>query len=72
MSVGISIYKDHLRLVNAGSKGINQMASIVKDTEVYFGIIRVAFGTGRFRRTKWVFVSWSGDKVSCSAGAVTM
>jgi hypothetical protein len=53
-----------LTLVNAGALGSNQMSVYVKDDRVYFGLLRLAFGTGRYRRTKWAFVSWSGEKVS--------
>ena len=30
---------------------------------VLYGLVRMSFGSGRFRRTKWVFIHWSGPKV---------
>ena len=39
------------------------MSVYVRDDQVYFGLLRLAFGTGRYRRTKWAFVSWSGEKM---------
>ena len=50
-------------LVNAGARGSNEMSVYVRDEQVYFGLLRLAFGTGRYRRTKWAFVSWSGEKM---------
>ena len=39
---------------------------LLVDVQVTFGLLRLGFGTGRFRRTKYIFVHWSGYVVvSC-------
>ena len=42
------------------------MSKWLKDDELLCGIVRLAFGKGRFRRVKWAYLTWSGP----SAGAV--
>eukprot|EP01006_Ploeotia_vitrea_P023649 TRINITY_DN561_c0_g1_i1.p1 TRINITY_DN561_c0_g1~~TRINITY_DN561_c0_g1_i1.p1 ORF type:complete len:396 (+),score=94.09 TRINITY_DN561_c0_g1_i1:31-1188(+) len=49
-----------LKLVNAGSLSIMEMIDHVPEDQVVYGLLRLAFGTGTFRRTKWVFVHWIG------------
>lgn len=39
------------------------MVKWLQEDQFYYGLLRLGFGTGRFRRTKWVFVVWSGPKV---------
>ena len=51
------------RLVEGGSNGIFELVEHLPEEKVLFGIFRVAFGTGRFRRTKHVMFQWTGDKV---------
>lgn len=43
---------DETKLVfaNAGSMGVNEMREWLKEDKVYFGIIRMGFGSGTFRR----------------------
>ena len=53
----------HLDFVNAGSLSVNEMRKWLKDDEVYAGLLRMGFGTGKFRRTKWIFVWWCGQKM---------
>lgn len=50
-------------VVNAGSGSVPEMVRFLDDNQVFFGILRMAFGTGVFRRCKWVFIHWSGEKV---------
>lgn len=52
-----------LTLVEGGSGGIFELVDQLPDDKVVFGLLRLAFGTGRFRRTKHVFFQWSGDGV---------
>ena len=49
-----------------GSLSVPEMANWLKDDELLCGVMRLAFGVGRFRRVKWAFLTWSGP----SAGAV--
>jgi len=52
-----------LEFVNAGSLSVNECVKWLKDDESYFGVLRMGFGEGKFRRTKWVFFTYSGPKV---------
>ena len=51
-------------LLNAGGGGIPEMSGLLEDDAVQFGLLRLAFGIGRFRRTKRIFFQWAGDSVS--------
>lgn len=49
---------------NAGSLSVDEMNKWLKDDEVLFGLLRMGFGAGIFRRVKWICIHWSGDKVT--------
>ena len=49
--------------VNAGSLSLPEMKNWLKDDQVLFGLVRMGFGCGRFRRIKWIFICWSGSGV---------
>jgi len=49
--------------VNSGSLSAPEMVKWLKDDQSCFGLLRMGFGSGRFRRTKWIFLVWSGSKV---------
>jgi hypothetical protein len=53
-----------LQLINAGGGSVVQMARYLKDDQVCFGLLRLGFGGSNMRRTKWVFVFWSGQNMS--------
>ena len=40
------------------------MFSALKPDQVQYGIMRLTFGEGRFRRSHWVFVCWSPDSMT--------
>jgi len=52
-----------LKLVNAGGGSVMQMERYLKDDAVCFGLLRMSFGAGNLRRTKWIFLQWSGEKM---------
>jgi hypothetical protein len=52
-----------LQLVEAGSNGLFEVMASLPADKVLFGVVRVGFGTGRFRRTKRIFFQWVGDNV---------
>lgn len=52
-----------LRLVEAGSNGLFEVVEHLDDDKLLFGIVRMAFGVGRFRRSKHIFFMWAGDAV---------
>ena len=52
-----------LNFVNAGSLSVNECRKWLKEDENYFGVLRMGFGSGMFRRTKWIFFAFSGPKV---------
>ena len=49
--------------VDAGSLSFDEMSTALDDGQVLAGVIRLGFGTGRFRRTKLIAVWWMGDAV---------
>ncbi len=49
-----------LDFFNAGSGSIEEMRRWLPADEVLFGLLRLGFASGRFRRTKFIFVHWSG------------
>lgn len=49
--------------INAGSLSVPEMQKWLKPDAVCFGLLRMGFGSGRFRRTKWVYIVWSGPSV---------
>lgn len=53
-----------LELWDAGSLSVAEMHTILPDDEVLCGLIRMGFGTGQFRRTKWIGIWYSGANVS--------
>ena len=56
-----------LKLIDAGSDSIPEMQSNLDDKKVMFGIIRLGFGMGSFRRTKWVCVTFVGSSIGAVA-----
>lgn len=54
-----------LQLVAGGSGSIDEMRDCMEqnDKEVMFGLLRIGFGVGRLRRTKYVFVQAIGPGV---------
>eukprot|EP01063_Lacrimia_lanifica_P026049 TRINITY_DN3436_c0_g3_i1.p1 TRINITY_DN3436_c0_g3~~TRINITY_DN3436_c0_g3_i1.p1 ORF type:complete len:517 (+),score=249.87 TRINITY_DN3436_c0_g3_i1:46-1551(+) len=54
---------DPLKLFNAGSKSIDEMHDNLDETKVLFGLIRLGFGSGAYRRNKWVCVTFIGSQV---------
>jgi hypothetical protein len=52
-----------LPLENAGGGSVEEMCESLKDTEVLFGMLRLGFGSGRFRRNHFVFIHWHGESV---------
>lgn len=49
--------------VDAGSLSVPELKKNLADDQVLFGLLRMGFGSGRFRRTKWVYLCWSGPSV---------
>ena len=47
----------------AGTGSLPEMRDYLDSEKVLYGLVRMSFGSGRFRRTKWVFIHWSGPKV---------
>jgi hypothetical protein len=54
---------DNPRLYNSGSGSVMEMVEWLDTSKVLYGLVRMSFGTGQFRRTKWVWLQWSGDDV---------
>eukprot|EP01083_Nonionella_stella_P011713 33255_1 len=47
-----------------GHGGLNDLRAALKPDQVQYGIMRLTFGEGRFRRSHWVFVCWSPDSMT--------
>ena len=54
-----------LEILDAGGGSVEEMQSCLPDAQVAFGMVRLAFGSGRFRRCYWLFVHWTGPR--CTA-----
>jgi len=54
----------NLELWDAGSLSVAEMQTLLPEDQVLCGLVRMGFGTGKFRRTKWVSIWWVGSKVS--------
>eukprot|EP00755_Sulcionema_specki_P018019 Sspe_Gene.11494::Locus_3890_Transcript_1_1_Confidence_1.000_Length_1537::g.11494::m.11494 len=52
-----------LSLFNAGSESVEEMHGHLPDDKVLYGLLRLGFGKGTFRRTKWVCFTYVGGKV---------
>eukprot|EP01065_Artemidia_motanka_P013087 TRINITY_DN1721_c12_g1_i1.p1 TRINITY_DN1721_c12_g1~~TRINITY_DN1721_c12_g1_i1.p1 ORF type:complete len:367 (+),score=143.54 TRINITY_DN1721_c12_g1_i1:79-1179(+) len=52
-----------LKLYDAGSCSLGELAENVPADKVLFGLLRIGFGAGKFRRTRWVCITYIGDSV---------
>jgi hypothetical protein len=48
-------------VVAAGGGSIPEMAGYLPPDNVLYAYVRLGFGSGDFRRTKWMFFRWSGE-----------
>lgn len=47
-----------------GHGDLNDLRAALKNDQMQYGIMRLTFGEGRFRRSHWVFVCWSPDSMT--------
>jgi hypothetical protein len=52
-----------LKLDNAGGGSVLEMADWLQKDRVQYGLLRLSFGAGRYRRSKLVFIQWVGDEI---------
>lgn len=52
--------KGAAQLLDAGSLSLAEMAAHLDEAQVCYGLLRMGFGSGQFRRTKWVGIWWNG------------
>jgi len=57
--------KNDFTVAGIGVAGIEDMREILDDSKVWYGLMQVAIGTGNFKRTKLIFISFLGEE--CSA-----
>jgi hypothetical protein len=59
---------------NAGGGSVRQMMQWLDGTDdkVLYGLVRMGFGSGGFRRTKWIFLMWTGEKMAHVARGMAM
>jgi hypothetical protein len=41
----------------------DRCAGVRTCSQVCFGLLRMGFGKGQFRRSKWIYVKFSGERV---------
>jgi hypothetical protein len=51
-----------LKLLNAGSLSVPEMRRMITEELVAFGLLRLSFGSGKFKRTKFIFATICGPK----------
>jgi len=54
---------DPFKVFNAGLGSAVEMHAKLDPQYVLYGLLRMGFGAGKFKRTKWVFVHFIGDEV---------
>eukprot|EP00483_Globobulimina_turgida_P002563 UN02567 len=47
-----------------GHGDLNDLRAALKPDQMQYGIMRLTFGEGRFRRSHWIFVVWSPDSMT--------
>lgn len=57
---GASGFGGDMSFVNAGSLSVPEMVRCLPPDEACLGLLRLGFGTGRFRRLKYVVVDYTG------------
>eukprot|EP01084_Bolivina_argentea_P050093 92105_1 len=50
--------------VKWGHGALNELRSELKDDEVQYGLMRLSFGSGKFKRSTWVYFLWTPDTMS--------
>lgn len=53
-----------LRVVGAGSGGVEEMAAFMDESTVQWGLLRFTIGSGTFKRNKAILVHFNGEKAS--------
>lgn len=51
-------------IANAGGGGLDELRASLASDQVYFGLLRMGFGKGVFRRCKLIFIHFSGEDVN--------
>jgi len=46
-----------------GSGGLDELKGILEDDQVHYGYLRVTSGDNESKRSKFVFISWVGERV---------
>lgn len=55
----------NLKVVAAGSAGVDELKQYVDDSTVSFAVVKFEFGSGSFKRNKFLFLHVNGE--NCSA-----
>lgn len=61
---GTEAKDDYSGFINAGSLSVPELVKFLPEDDCSFGLIRMGFGTGRFRRTKWIKLEFSPAQLS--------
>jgi len=57
----------NMELIEAGGGSVREMADHLDPSQVAFGMLRMGFGSGQFKRNYWLFIHWSGDVAAVTA-----
>ena len=50
-----------MKLIEAGGGSVVEMSQFFDPKEVSFGLLRMGFGSGQFKRNYWLFIHWCAD-----------
>jgi len=55
-----------MKLIEAGGGSVAEMSQFFDPKEVSFGLLRMGFGSGQFKRNYWLFIHWAGEKAAAT------
>jgi len=64
--VNWALFRPHKRLLKPMAFGMGDLSRLrqcLRDDMVQYALIRMSFGSGAFRRSHWIFLHWSGEKM---------
>merc|ERR1719319_672508 len=66
-SINWAVFKPHKKLLKPMAFGLGDLSGLRKsfsDKKVQYALVRMAFGAGTFRRSHWIFIHWTGQKMT--------
>jgi len=56
-------HKKFLKPIAFGMGDLSRLRECLQDDRVQYGLIRMSFGSGTYRRSHWIMLHWSGEKM---------